>query len=283
MKGKRLMGVLTAIMMLMTGGAMAFSDGSEITVVSREAGSGTRGAFIELTGVEVKDESGKKRDMTYEDAIIQSSTAQVITTVASDENAIGYISLGSMTETVKAVAIDETEATVENILSGEYKVARPFNIAYAGEPDGCAKDFIAYMLSQEGQAIVREKGYIALEPQPYEAAHVSGKIVVGGSSSVAPVMEKLIEAYQAKNPSAQIELQVSDSTTGMKSALEGTYSIGMASRELKQSELDAGLTCLTIARDGIAVIVNPSNPVAGLTTEQVRGVFTGEITTWEID
>ena len=269
-----------AILLTMVLGLTAACAASEITVVSREAGSGTRSAFIELTGVETKDESGQKTDNTYEDAIIQNGTAQVITTVEGDENAIGYISLGSLGDTVKAVTVDGVEATAENVKNGSYAISRPFNIATKADISDSVKDFIAWMLSGEGQQIVSDNHYVSLEPQDYQAAPVAGKIVVGGSSSVGPLMEKLAEAYMQLHSDVAIEVQISDSTTGMKGAIDGTYEIGMASRELKQSELDGGLTGTVIAMDGIAVIVNQKSAVDGLTTEQVRQIFTGEATDW---
>lgn len=259
-----------------TGGASG-----DITIVSREDGSGTRGAFIELLGIEEKDANGNKVDNTTEDAKITNSTSVMMTTVEGDVNAIGYISLGSLNETVTALKVDGAEATPENILSGTYKVVRPFNIATKSEISDAAKDFINFIMSKEGQAVVEENGYIAVGNQPaYEAAGVSGKIVVAGSSSVTPVMEKLKEAYCAINPDVQIELQESDSTTGMESALNGTYDIGMASRELKDSETEGGLTGTQIALDGIAVIVNKENSLSDITADQVKDIYTGEITDW---
>ena len=234
-----------------TGGASG-----DITIVSREDGSGTRGAFIELLGIEEKDANGNKVDNTTEDAKITNSTSVMMTTVEGDVNAIGYISLGSLNETVTALKVDGAEATPENILSGTYKVVRPFNIATKSEISDAAKDFINFIMSKEGQAVVEENGYIAVGNQPaYEAAGVSGKIVVAGSSSVTPVMEKLKEAYVAVNKDVEIEVQQSDSTTGMQSAIDGLCDIGMASRELKDSETSAGLSATVIAQDGIAVIV----------------------------
>ena len=259
-----------------TGGASG-----DITIVSREDGSGTRGAFIELLGIEEKDANGNKVDNTTEDAKITNSTSVMMTTVEGDVNAIGYISLGSLNETVTALKVDGAEATPENILSGTYKVVRPFNIATKSEISDAAKDFINFIMSKEGQAVVEENGYIAVGNQPaYEAAGVSGKIVVAGSSSVTPVMEKLKEAYVAVNKDVEIEVQQTDSTTGMQSAIAGLCDIGMASRDLKDEEKD-GLTAQEIARDGIAVIVNKDNDVDELTSDQVKSIFTGETTTWD--
>lgn len=253
-----------------------------ITVVSREDGSGTRGAFIELFGIEEKDDSGEKFDMTTEDAEITNSTSVMMTTIAGNQDAIGYISLGSLNDTVKAVRIDGIEASVDNIKSGAYQIARPFNIATGENVSDVAADFIKYIMSEEGQNVVEDSGYISQGKEgAYQAAGVSGKIVVAGSSSVTPVMEKLKEAYVVLNPDVTIEVQQSDSTTGMTSAIEGVCDIGMASRELKDSELEAGLNSAVIAMDGIAVIVNNDSPVEELTSDQVKAIFTGEVTDWE--
>lgn len=253
-----------------------------VSVYSREDGSGTRGAFVELFGVEQKDENGEKVDYTTEEAIITNSTDVMMTSVAGDTYAIGYVSLGSLNDTVKAVQIDGAEATVENIKSGTYAIARPFNIATTGEVSEVAQDFINFIMSAEGQAIVTEKGYIGSDGATAFASNgATGKVVVGGSSSVSPVMEKLIEAYAAVNAGAEIELQTSDSTTGMTGAADGTLDIGMASRALKDTEVEAGLVGTQIAMDGIAVIVNQENPVENLSSEAVRGIFTGELYTWD--
>ena len=260
-------------------------DASEyVNVLSREDGSGTRGAFIELFGIEEKDADGNKVDNTTEEAIITNSTSVMLTSVASDEYAIGYVSLGSLDDTVKAVSIDGAEATVENIKNGTYTIARPFNIATKGEVSDIAQDFINYIMSSDGQKIVEDNGYIkeAADAKAYEAADgVSGKVVVAGSSSVTPVMEKLAEGYEAVNKDVTVEVQQSDSTTGVNMAAEGTADIGMASRDLKDEEKDLGLTATVIARDGIAVIVNKDNDVDELTSDQVKAVYTGETTTWE--
>ena len=260
---------------------MAADLGSDpITVVSREDGSGTRGAFIELFGVEEKDADGNKVDNTTEEAEITNNTAVMMSTVAGNVDAIGYISLGSLNDSVKAAKIDGVEATAENIKSGEYKVSRPFNIATNGEVSDVAQDFIDYILSPEGQAVVEENGYIAVDSTEAESTQPEGKVVVAGSSSVTPVMEKLKEAYAEVNSNAEIEIQQSDSTTGMTSAIDGICDIGMASRDLKDEELEAGLTATTIANDGIAIIVNNDNPTDDLTTDQVKSIYVGEVTTW---
>lgn len=259
----------------------AGSMSGAITVLSREDGSGTRGAFIELFGIEQKDADGNKVDNTIDSAEITNSTSVMMTTVAGNKNAIGYVSLGSLDESqVKAVLIDGAQATAENVKDGTYKVSRPFNIATKGEPTGLAKDFIDYILSEEGQAVVEENGYVSEgNTGAFEGTQPEGKITVGGSSSVTPVMEKLKEAYAAVNPNATIEVQQSDSTTGMTSTIDGTYDIGMASRELKDEEA-AELTGQVIALDGIAVIVNKENTIDELTSEDVLNIYTGATTDW---
>ena len=258
-----------------------WDSSSDITIVSREDGSGTRGAFIELFGIQ-EEMDGEKVDMTTEEAQITNSTSVMMTTVAGDEYAIGYISLGSLDESVKALKIDGAEATAENVKSGDYKVSRPFNIATKKDLDNeVAKDFINYIMSAEGQKVVEDNGYIAVEgAEAFEGTQPSGKAVVGGSSSVAPVMEKLAEAYKEVNPNAEIELQTTDSTTGMTSAIDGSYDIGMASRELKEEEI-AELDAKVIATDGIAVIVNNDNPTEELSSDQVKSIYTGETYTWD--
>ena len=248
-----------------------------ITVVSREDGSGTRGAFVELIGVE--DEEGN--DMTTVDAEISNSTEVVIQSVAGNTGAIGYISLGSLDDTVKGVKIDGVEPTAENIENGSYTVSRPFNVATKGElTNEAAQDFMNYIMSEEGQAIVAEDYIPVSGVEPFESNGASGTVTVSGSSSVSPLMQKLIEGYNTVNPNVEIELQTSDSTTGMTDAINGMSDIGMASRELKQEELDAGLVNTVIATDGIAIIVNNESPIADLTTEQVRDIYLGNITDW---
>ena len=251
--------------------------GNEITVVSREDGSGTRGAFIELTGVKQDDQ-----DLTTVEAIITNSTEVMMTTVAGDENAIGYASMGSMNDTVKAVKVNGVDATSENVKNGTYELSRPFNIATLGEVSDVAQDFINFIMSADGQAVIEGKGYIKIDEEaaPFESNGATGKIVVAGSSSVTPVMEKLQEAYLAVNSGAEIELQESDSTTGMTQTIDGTCDIGMASRDLKDSELEAGLVSTSIALDGIAVIVNNANDVDDLSTDDIAAIFKGERTEW---
>lgn len=255
--------------------------GGPITVVSREEGSGTRSAFIELFGIEEKNEAGEKEDMTTEDAEITNSTSVMMTTIAGNKGAVGYISLGSLNDAVKAVKIDGAEATADNIKAGTYKIARPFNIAVKADLSNTARDFLDYIMSEEGQKVVEENHYISQGSNgPYDSGSLSGKIVVAGSSSVTPVMEKLKEAYLVWNPNVSIEIQQSDSTTGMTAVIEGVCDIGMASRELKDSELNAGLTPIVIAMDGIAVIVNKESAVDELTGDHVKAIFTGEVTDW---
>ena len=253
----------------------------KITVVSREDGSGTRGAFIELFGIEEKDASGKKIDNTTEDANITNSTEVMMQTVAGNPAAIGYTSLGALNSSVKALKVDGAEATVANVKSGSYKVTRPFNIATKESVSEAATDFINFILSAEGQKVVEDKGYISEGNKgAFKSNGASGKVVVGGSSSVTPVMEKLIEAYKKVNANVTIELQQSDSTTGMTQAGDGTVDIGMASRELKDSEKSKGLKGIKIAIDGIAVIVNKDNSLDSITSEQVKSIFTGKVTDW---
>lgn len=253
----------------------------KINVISREEGSGTRGAFVELFGVEEKGADGTKMDNTLASAEITNNTAVMMTSIARDKSAIGYISLGSLNDTVKALPIDGVQPSAEAIKNGSYTVARPFNIATNGQPDGLAQNFIAFMLSAEGQAVVEAEGYITLDGAvPFEGTKGEGKLVVAGSSSVAPMMQALKEAYEAANPNATIEIQQSDSTTGMSAALDGICDIGMASRALKDSETEKGLVGVTIALDGIAVVVNNENPISGLTTEQVNQIYTGIVTNW---
>ena len=276
---KKILSMILAMAVML---CSALAAAEEINVISREDGSGTRGAFIELFGIEQKNEDGEKIDHTTDECDITNSTSVMMTAVSGNACAIGYISLGSLNESVKALAIDGAEATVENIKAGTYSIARPFNIATLAETSEAAQDFIAFIMSEEGQAVIEENGCIAVgeEAAPFAGGKAAGKIVIAGSSSVTPVMEKLKEAYEAINPDVEIELQQSDSTSGMTSTLDGVCDIGMASRELKESELEAGLVPMVIAMDGIAVIVSNDNPVNGLTSEQVRGIYMGEITDW---
>ena len=246
--------------------ASGFDTTKSISVISREDGSGTRGAFIELFGVEQKDADGNKQDMTTEGASITNNTAVMLSTVAGNPYAIGYVSLGSLDKSVKALKIDGAEATVANIKDGTYKIARPF---------------INFIMSAEGQAVIEENGYIsAAAGETYTASGLEGKIVVAGSSSVTPVMEKLKEAFIALNDKVEIEIQMSDSSTGVNSAIDGSCDIGMASRELKDSEIEKGAVPQVIAQDGIAVIVNLENTMDDMTKDQVMNIYTGAVTTW---
>lgn len=257
------------------------TSNNEITVISREDGSGTRGAFIELVGVEQKID-GVKTDLTTENAEIANSTSVVITTVEGNKNAIGYISLGSLSDKVKALKIDGVLPSVETVKSGEYKIARPFNIAYMSLDD-ISSDFISFVMSKEGQSIVEKKGYIKISDteDSYKSSSKEGTLTISGSSSVYPVMEVLVEKYSSLNPNVKVTLLQSDSTTGLNDAINGNSNIGMASRDLKESELGKGLTGLSIALDGIAIIVNNANSLDGLTTEQVRDIYLGKLTSWD--
>ena len=261
--------------------ASEWDASNDITIVSREDGSGTRGAFTELFGV-VEEVDGEDVDMTTADAQITNNTSVMMTTVAENEYAIGYISLGSLDDSVKALSIDGAEATAENIENGSYKVSRPFNVAV--KPDSTnevAADFMSFIMSTEGQQVVSDEGYIPVaDVEAYAGTAPAGDCVVGGSSSVSPLMEKLVEAYKEVNPNANIELQTSDSTTGMTSTIEGSYDIGMASRELKEDEA-AELTPTVIATDGIAVIVNNNNPTDEMTSDQIKQIYTGEVFSWD--
>ncbi len=277
--------IIATILALLTCAALftgCQSSTKNITVISREDGSGTRSAFIELLGIQQKDESGNKVDKTIATAEITNSTSVMISSVAGNPNAIGYISLGTLNNDVKAVRIDGVEATTENVKNGSYGISRPFNIAALNTLSELGQDFISFILSTEGQTVIEEGGYISEgSTGAFSGTQPSGKLVVGGSSSVTPIMEKLKEAYLALNPNAEIEVQQSDSSTGMTSTIDGAYDIGMASRELKDSELEAGLTPTVIAMDGIAVIVNKSNEIADLSADQIQQIYTGGITTWD--
>ena len=275
--GKVIVSVVLTTGLLLTGCGAS----QDITVVSREDGSGTRGAFVELFGIEEKDASGNKVDHTTDDAVTIQSTSVMMTTVAGEANAIGYISMGSLNDTVKAVKIDGADPTVENVKAGTYTVSRPFNIVTKEDISEVAQDFIDFIMSAEGQAVVGEEGYIPNDgAQAYAGSKPEGKIVVAGSSSVTPVMEKLKEAYVKVNTGAEIEVQQSDSSTGVSSAIEGTCDIGMASRELKDSETSEGVKATVIATDGIAVVVNKDSSIENLTKDQVKNIYTGNTTSW---
>ena len=251
----------------------------DISVIAREAGSGTRDAFTELVGTLIK-QNGKKKDNTTKEAITIDGTQGVMSSVAGNEYAIGYISLGSLNGSVKALDIDGFAPTKENIKAAKYPIARPFNIATKGKMNDAVKDFVDFILSADGQAIIEGNGYIGVsDGKKFQAKKLKGKIVIAGSSSVSPVMEKLKEAYMALNPEMEIEIQTNDSSSGMLAAKEGTCDIGMASRNLKPSELEA-LTPQTIARDGIAVIVNKRNQISNISLAKLRDIYTGLIRKW---
>ena len=281
---KRIAGILTAALIGTTvmGTVVMAAPSGAIDVISREDGSGTRGAFVELFGIE-EEKDGEKVDMTTQEASITNNTDVMLTTVAGDENSIGYVSLGSLNDTVKAVKIDGAEATAENVADDTYKVARPFNIVTGDKLSDAAQDFINYIMSSDGQDIIEKEGYIKVDDkaEAYKAGDAKGKVVVMGSSSVGPVMEKLAEGYKAVNDKVDIEVQQSDSTTGMTSAIDGLCDIGMASRDLKDEEKDKGISSEAIARDGIAVIVNTDNDLEELSSDQVKSIFTGETTDWD--
>lgn len=268
---------LAAAMLASCGGS---SD--KITVISREDGSGTRGAFIELTGIEEKDSNGNKTDNTKKDALICKSTDVVLTQVSGDKNAIGYISFGSLNDTVKALKVEGVEPSTATIESGDYKIVRPFNIAVKDGLSDAAQDFENYILSSEGQDIIEKAGYIKIDKSAaaYASNNASGKVVVSGSSSVTPVMEKLAEAYQKVNTNVTVDVQQSDSSTGIKDAINGTSDIGMASRDISDDELSQGIKSVTIAQDAIAVIVNKDNAVEDITMDEIKAIYTGSKTTW---
>ena len=276
---KKILAIVTAALIGTTAFAATASAASgAIDVISREDGSGTRGAFIELFGVQ-QEENGEKVDMTTEEAVIANSTAVMMTTVAGDDYAIGYASLGSLDDTTKALKVDGVEPSVDTIKDGSYKISRPFNIATKDNVSDVAQDFINYIMSDDGQKVIEDNGYISVSDGKFESNGAKGKIVVAGSSSVTPVMEKLKEAYLAVNKEAEIEVQESDSTTGMTAAMEGTCDIGMASRELKDSESE--LKATAIAMDGIAVIVNKNNTLDDITSDQVKDIYLGDVTSWD--
>lgn len=255
----------------------------EITVISREDGSGTRGAFVELLGIEQKNEDGEKFDYTTMLAEVTNSTAVMLQSIMGNDNAIGYISLGSLSDNVKAISIDGVYPSIESVKDGSYPVARPFNIVYdASALDEAGQDFLTFVMSEQGQAIVEEKGYVSQgNTGVYQPAKASGEITISGSSSVTPVMERIAEEYKEINPNVSIEVQQSDSTTGVSSVVEGVSDIGLVSRAIKEAELSQGLTPLTIAMDGIVVVIHKENALEGLTAEQVRDIYMGTLTDWE--
>ncbi len=290
MKSKKLLALALACVCAMGAFALAGCSGGgdsasseagasgAISVISREDGSGTRSAFTELLGV-VDD---NKEDITTTSAVVTNSTSVMMTTVAGDPSAIGYISLGSLNDTVKAIEIDGVAPSADAVKDGSYKVARPFNVVTGSEVSEVAQDFLNFIMSAEGQAVISEEGYVTVDDaaKSYTASGLSGKVVAAGSSSVTPVMEKLAEAYEALNSGVTVEVQQSDSSTGVQSGIDGTCDLGMASRDLKDSETSKGVTATVIAMDGIAIIVNNDSAIDGLTSDQVKGIYTGEITDW---
>lgn len=286
---KTIYAVLSAITVAVLGGTLFAAPKKNknfgkksVVLISREEGSGTRGAFVELFGIEMKNAEGKKVDFTSEEADITNSTEVMLTSVAGNKYAIGYVSLGSLNKTVKALKIEGVSPSVSSIKNGTYKISRPFNIVtkQTGLSEN-ASDFIRFILSSDGQAIVEANGYISATQNPaYIATGKKGKITVAGSSSVTPVMEKLAEAYEKLNPEIKIEVQMSDSTTGVNSALNGVCEIGMASRELKDSEKAKGALQIKIAIDGIAVIINKENPTESASIQSVKDLYIGTISKW---
>lgn len=276
---KKIVALMLVLAMVFSLAACGGSGGSVISVISREDGSGTRDAFTELMGIMVDDV-----DNTTVNAEISQSTSVVMTTVAGNENAIGYISLGSLDDSVKALKVDGVEATAENIKAGEYAVSRPFEIITSDELSDLAADFVDYMMSAEGQAIVAQEGYITVDenaPAYEEKDGLEGRIVLAGSTSVAPVMQVMADAYKAIYADVEIEIQQTGSGAGITSTIEGACDIGMSSRALKAEELESGIEEKVIALDGIAVIVNSANEFEDLTIEQIRQIFTGEVTEWD--
>lgn len=273
---KKFLALLSCAVLMAATAVGCGSQNEKITVVSREDGSGTRSAFSELMGV-VKDD----KDNTTDTAEVTNSTSVMLTTVAGNKAAIGYVSLGSLNDTVKAVKVDGVEATAENVKAGKYAVSRPFNIVTGKDLTPLAQDFISYILSTDGQAVVDEKGYISVtQGETYKASGQTGTLTIAGSTSVAPLMEVLADKYMALNSGVKIEIQQSGSSAGITSAVEGVCQIGMASRELKDSETAKGVTATKIAMDGIAVIVNKDNSCSELTSDQIRKIYTGETTQW---
>lgn len=278
----KLAAIFTSVALAATMLASCGGNSDKITVISREDGSGTRGAFIELTGIEEKDSNGNKTDNTKKDALICKSTDVVLTQVSGDKNAIGYISFGSLNDTVKALKVEGVEPSTATIESGDYKIVRPFNIAVKDGLSDAAQDFENYILSSDGQDIIEKAGYIKIDKSAaaYASNNASGKVVVSGSSSVTPVMEKLAEAYQKANTNVTVDVQQSDSSTGIKDAINGTSDIGMASRDISDDELSQGIKSVTIAQDAIEVIVNKDNAVEDITMDEIKAIYTGSKTTW---
>ncbi|MBF0780971.1 MULTISPECIES: substrate-binding domain-containing protein [unclassified Granulicatella] len=255
-------------------------DLGEINVISREDGSGTRGAFIEIAGVTTKVD-GKEKDNTTKTATIQNNTEGVVSAVTGDKTAIGYISLGSLGDNVKAVKIDGVQANAENVVNGTYKLQRPFNIAWQKDLSELGQDFITFIDSKQGQEIVTKSKYVShvKDPKEYKASGKTGSLSVVGSTSVTPLMEKLVEGYKKLNPNVTVDITSNGSSAGMSAVMEKTADIGMASRELKEKEA-AAVEHKAIALDGIAIIVNKENSTDTLTLEQVKRIYTGQLTEW---
>lgn len=271
---KKLLQFVMASLMLSFSCAFAES----IYPISREMGSGTRGAFVDI--FDVKQETGKKIDATSKKAEVTNSTGVMITTVANSKNAIGYISLGALNDEVKALKIDGVAPSVANINSKKYTIFRPFNVVTKTKTP-LTEDFLSYASSQNALAIIEKAGYIAVSKNAFSSKKPKGKLVIAGSSSVTPLMEKLKEAYEKINPNANLEILQSDSTTGVTSTIEGIADIGMVSREVKQSELKKGLKAQVLALDGLAVIVHKSNKLDDISKESVKKIFMGEVTDWD--
>lgn len=284
---------------------LVFAQEGPITVISREDGSGTRGAFVEIVGVE--DENGN--DLTTTEATIQNQTSGVMQAVGNDPQAMGYISLGSLDDTVKAVNVDGAEASAEAIVAGDYPIARPFLLAWNAEEElsEVSADFLNFIHSQEGQTVVEEEGYIAVtesgsqaEGEETEAAEetegasgaaslpnyepagegLEGTIEIVGSTSVTPIMERLAEVYGEYQNGVEINVSSVGSSAGIEAAINGTADFGMSSRALDEDEAGQ-VNSEEIAIDGIAVIVNLDNPVEELSLDTIRSIFLGEITAWE--
>lgn len=276
---KRILSIATLFAVILTAlCACGKSSGSTISVITREEGSGTRGAFVELLGIV----DGDGNDNIVKTAEATNSTSVMMTTVAGNKNAIGYVSLGSLSSDVKAIKVDGAEPTVSNIEAGTYKVARPFNLVYNDDKlSDVAADFVKFIMSSEGQAVVTKKGYISVKTSDsYKSSGLTGTVVLDGSTSVGPLMDAIADEYKKLNPDVKVQIQQTGSSAGINSAIEGVCDIGMSSRELKSSE-SAKIKTHKMATDGIAVIVNNSNTVDGLTSEQIKSIFLGETTSWD--
>lgn len=246
-----------------------------ISVITREDGSGTRGAFTELCGIVADD-----KDNTVSSAEVTNSTAVMLTTVAGNAASIGYVSVGSLNDSVKALEVDGVAPSVDTVADGSYSISRPFNLVTRDgeELSDAAQDFFNYIMSTDAADVISKEGYVAQGTESYTSNGAKGSVVVAGSSSVTPVMTKLKEAYADINPDVSVDVQQSDSTTGVTSTQEGVCDIGMASRELKDTE--TGVKSTVLAMDGIAVIVNKDNSLDAITKDQIKQVYTGEITEW---